>query len=93
MNTQLSTAMTLDLNALATVHGGLIAPIPGGGGGTARPPIHLTGPITQLGKDKNKPAKCETWKTWNSPQGIGILAGGGLTRVPLLSCPRLKVPR
>ncbi|HEX3765952.1 MAG TPA: hypothetical protein VHW23_44960 [Kofleriaceae bacterium] len=82
-----SSTITLDTAALAAVHGGLFMP-PGGGGG-APPSLHLGG-IANLGKVDPQPARCKGWKTWNSPQALGVLEGGGLTRVPLLSCPGIK---
>lgn len=78
---------TLDAAELSAVNGGRFMPPPGGGG--APPNLHL-GLASNLGKVNPPTARCKGWKTWNSPQAIGVLEGGGLTRVPMVSCPGIQ---
>lgn len=89
-----STPTTLDASSLATVQGGMIRL--GGGGGSSTPDLHLGGFPQVHAAPHDQPPRCASWKTWNSPQGIGVLNGGGFAPVPLLSCPAIKkgpVPR
>lgn len=85
--TSASDATTLDAAELAAVNGGRFMPPPGGAG--APLDLHLGG-AANLGKVNPPTARCKGWKTWNSPQAIGVLEGGGLTRVPMVSCPGIQ---